>query len=234
MNNITVPVHPITIIDFVFLIFFMIVFHGIEKTVENNPTIYLGTVDIYNVCDNLKSIMSKIKSQFLPESVRNRKDLDIRAGDSVRVNVKIQEKGKTRIQAFEGLVLARKHGAENGGTFMVRKVSNGVGVERIFPLYSPAIDSIEILRRAKVRRSKLYFLREAVSKTMRYKLRRITDMGTGTADLPEWMNDEKSETVEEQQSEDTAPDTEETTNEEESEQPDTETTEETPVEEKEA
>lgn len=139
--------------------------------------------------------MSNIKSQFLPESVRNRKDLDIRAGDTVRVNVKIQEKGKTRIQAFEGLVLARKHGAENGGTFMVRKVSNGVGVERIFPLYSPAIESIEILRRAKVRRSKLYFLRNAVSKTMRYKLRRITDIGSGTADLPEWMSDEEPETA---------------------------------------
>ena len=134
--------------------------------------------------------MSNIKSQFLPESVRNRKDLDIRAGDTVRVNVKIQEKGKTRIQAFEGLVLARKHGAENGGTFTVRKVSKGIGVERIFPLYSPALDSIEVLRRAKVRRSKLYFLRDTVSKHMRYKLRRITDMGTGTANLPEWMNDD--------------------------------------------
>lgn len=134
--------------------------------------------------------MSKIKSQFLPESVRNRKDLDIRAGDTVRVNIKIQEKGKTRIQAFEGLVLARKHGSENGGTFTVRKVSKGIGVERIFPLYSPAIDSVEVLRRAKVRRSKLYFLRDTVSKHMRYKLRRITDMGTGTADLPEWDSGE--------------------------------------------
>jgi len=143
------------------------------------------------VCDNVGTIMSNIKEQFLPESVRNRKDLDIRAGDTVRVNLKIQEKGKTRIQSFEGLVLARKHGAENGGTFMVRKVSNGIGVERIFPLYSPAIDSVEVLRRAKVRRSKLYFLRNVVSKSMRYKLRRITDMGTGTADLPEWMSDEE-------------------------------------------
>ena len=139
--------------------------------------------------------MSKVKSQFLPESVRNRKDLDIRAGDTVRVNLKIQEKGKTRIQSFEGLVLARKHGAENGGTFTVRKVSNGIGVERIFPLYSPAIDSIEILRRAKVRRSKLYFLRDAVSKTLRYKLRRITEMGTGTKDLPEWVNEEAEEEI---------------------------------------
>lgn len=144
--------------------------------------------------------MSNINTKFLPESVRNRKDLDIRAGDTVRVNVKIQEKGKTRIQAFEGLVLARKHGAENGGTFTVRKVSNGVGVERIFPLYSPSIDSIEIMRRAKVRRSKLYFLRDVVSKTMRYKLRRITEMGTGTSDLPEWMNDEPEEVAEETES----------------------------------
>jgi len=146
---------------------------------------------IRGIYANVGHVMSKIKESFLPESVRNRKDLDIRAGDTVRVNVKIQEKGKTRIQAFEGLVLARKHGAENGGTFTVRKVSNGVGVERIFPLYSPAIDSIEILRRAKVRQSKLYFLRDVVSKTLRYKLRRTTDMGTGTADLPDWMNDDE-------------------------------------------
>lgn len=147
--------------------------------------------------------MSNINTQFLPESVRNRKDLDIRAGDTVRVNVKIQEKGKTRIQAFEGLVLARKHGAENGGTFTVRKVSSGIGVERIFPLYSPAIDSIEIMRRAKVRRSKLYFLRDVVSKTLRYKLRRITEMGTGTSDLPEWMNDDQPEEVTEDIAEET-------------------------------
>jgi cobalamin biosynthesis protein CobT len=79
--------------------------------------------------------------------------------------------------------LARKHGAENGGTITVRKVSNGVGVERIFPIYSPSIDSIEVVRRAKVRQSKLYFLRDVVSKTLRYKLRRITDLGTSTNDL---------------------------------------------------
>lgn len=137
--------------------------------------------------------MSKIKEQFLPESVRNRKDLDIRAGDTVRVNVKIQEKGKTRIQTFEGLVLARKHGSENGGTFTVRKISKGIGVERIFPLYAPSIDSIEILRRAKVRQSKLYFLRDSVSKKIRYKLRRITNIGTGTNDLPEWINETPEE-----------------------------------------
>lgn len=122
-------------------------------------------------------------TQFLPTDVQNRKNFDVRSGDTVKVNLKIQEKGKTRIQTFQGLVLARKHGAENGGTITVRKVSNGVGVERIFPLYSPNIDSIEVVRRAKVRQSKLYFLRDAVAKTMRYKLRRITELESSTADL---------------------------------------------------
>lgn len=127
--------------------------------------------------------MATTATQFLPADVQNRKDFDVRAGDTVKVNVKIQEKGKTRIQTFQGLVLARKHGAENGGTITVRKISNGVGVERIFPLYSPTIDSIEVVRRAKVRQSKLYFLRDVVAKTMRYKLRRITDLGKSTDDL---------------------------------------------------
>ena len=127
--------------------------------------------------------MATKATQFLPADVQNRKDFDVRAGDTVKVNLKIQEKGKTRIQIFQGLVLARKHGAENGGTITVRKVSNGVGVERIFPLYSPMIESIEVVRRAKVRQSKLYFLRDVVAKTMRYKLRRITDLGVSTDDL---------------------------------------------------
>ena len=140
-------------------------------------------LDIFTSCVNLKFIMATTATQFLPADVQNRKDFDVRAGDTVKVNLKIQEKGKTRIQTFQGLVLARKHGAENGGTITVRKVSNGIGVERIFPLYSPSIDSIEVLRRAKVRQSKLYFLRDVVSKTLRYKLRRITDLGTSTGDL---------------------------------------------------
>ena len=135
--------------------------------------------------------MAKINTQYIPESTRNRKDFDIKAGDTVKVHLKIQEKGKTRIQTFEGLVLARKHGRENGGTITVRKVSNGVGVERIFPLYSPVIESIEITRRAKVRRSKLYFLRDVVAKAMRYKLRRISDMKYSSADLPDWETSEE-------------------------------------------
>ena len=103
-----------------------------------------------------------------------RKNLDVRAGDQVRVWQKIEEdKGKFRLQAFEGLVLARKHGSEPGATFTVRKVVGGIGVERIFPLYSPMIDEIELVRRSKVRRAKLYFIREKASKEIRKQMRRV-------------------------------------------------------------
>jgi large subunit ribosomal protein L19 len=104
----------------------------------------------------------------------DRKKLDIRSGDQVRVWQKIEEdKGKFRLQAFEGLVLARKHGSEPGATFTVRKVVDGVGVERIFPLYSPMIDEVELIRRSKVRRAKLYFIREKATKEIRKQMRRI-------------------------------------------------------------
>ena len=101
--------------------------------------------------------------------------LDLRAGDTVRVWQKIKEKDKFRLQAFEGLVLARKHGTQAGATFTVRKVIDGVGVERIFPLYSPAIDKVELIRRSKVRRAKLYFIREKAAKEIRHHMRRIMD-----------------------------------------------------------
>lgn len=106
-------------------------------------------------------------------NVEERKKINIKAGDTVRVWNKIQEKGKTRLQAFEGLVLARKHGTEAGATFTVRKVSNGVGVERIFPLYSPSIDRIEILKKSSVRRSKLYFIREKAVKEVAKRLKSV-------------------------------------------------------------
>jgi large subunit ribosomal protein L19 len=107
-----------------------------------------------------------------PVNIEARKAMDIRPGDTVRVWQKIEEKGKTRLQAFEGLVLARKHGREAGGTFTVRRVASGVGVEKVYPLYSPMIDSVEILKRAAVRRAKLYFIRDKVAREARRLLRR--------------------------------------------------------------
>lgn len=117
--------------------------------------------------------MATNKSIISPIKIEDRKNLDIRPGDTVKVWQKIQEKGKTRLQAFEGLVLARKHGTEAGATFTVRKVIDGVGVEKIFPLYTPMIDKIELLRRSKVRRAKLYFVREKAAKEIRRQMRRM-------------------------------------------------------------
>jgi large subunit ribosomal protein L19 len=115
-----------------------------------------------------------------PVNMADRKDLGLKAGDTVRVHQKIQDKGKTRIQIFEGVVLARKHGAEAGATFTVRKVASGVGVEKIYPLYSPNIDKIEIVKRAKVRRAKLYYIREKVAREIKRQMRRMNLVSMST------------------------------------------------------
>ena len=105
-------------------------------------------------------------------NIDKRKNLDLRTGDTVRVYQKVKDKdGKTRLQVFEGMVIARKHGREAGATFTVRRVSGGYGVEKIFPLYSPMIDKIEITKRSKVRRSKLYHIRETAIKQIRKRMK---------------------------------------------------------------
>jgi len=119
-----------------------------------------------------------------PVNAEGRATLGIRPGDTVRVTQNIIElkkgrgtdkKEKTiknaRKQVFEGLVIAVKHGTEAGASFTVRATLSGVGVEKVFPLYSPVIDSIEIVKRSKVRRAKLYFIREKAAKAMRRQLR---------------------------------------------------------------
>ncbi len=117
-----------------------------------------------------------------PVNIKERKALDIRSGDTIRVTQKIIEKDKktgklkTRLQDFEGLCLAVKHGKQAGGTFTVRKVASGVGVERIFPIYSPMIDKIEIIKRSKVRRAKLYHIREKAAKEIRRQMRNVRDI----------------------------------------------------------
>ncbi len=113
----------------------------------------------------------------------SRKNLDLRPGDTVRVMQKIIEKGKQRLQAFEGLVLARKHGTEAGATFTVRRVASGVGVEKIFPLYSPMVESIEVVKRARVRRAKLYYIRDKVAREARRQLRRTRMMNISSNDM---------------------------------------------------
>jgi len=118
------------------------------------------------------------KEVISPVNIEARKNLGIRSGDTVRVMQKIVEKGKTRLQAFEGLVLTVKHGTEPGATFTVRKVASGVGVEKTYPLYSPNIDQIEIIKRTKVRRSKLYYIREKASKEIRRAMRNAFMLGT--------------------------------------------------------
>lgn len=97
---------------------------------------------------------------------------DFNVGDTVIVDVKIVEGEKSRIQKFEGVVIGRKDSENLNATFTVRKISNGIGVERIFPLHSPNIANIEVIRKGKVRRAKLYYLRNRSGKSARIKERR--------------------------------------------------------------
>jgi large subunit ribosomal protein L19 len=137
------------------------------------------------------------KIKFSPVDIEERKKLDFKAGDTVSVSSKIldektsskkgdkkggnkEEVSKFRFQTFEGIVLARKHGKEAGATFTVRKVASGVGVERIFPLYSPMIGKIEITKRSHARRSKLYYIRTKAIKDVRSKMRSVTNVEEDT------------------------------------------------------
>ncbi len=118
----------------------------------------------------------KTALKFTPVDIEARKKLDFSSGDTIKVWSKIEDKGKYRLQAFEGIVLARKHGKTMGGTFTVRKVSNGVGVERIFPIFSPLIDRIEVMKKARARRSKLYYVREKAVRDIRRKMKSVTQV----------------------------------------------------------
>lgn len=152
-----------------------------------------------------KEVLEKVV--LAPINKQARKSLDLRSGDTVRVEQRIVEKGKLRLQAFEGLVIAVKHGKEAGATFTVRRVASGVGVEKIFPLYSPMIDSIETLKRSKVKRAKLYHIRDKAAKEIRRQMRNIralpesaivVDEDTGAiveapAETPEVVAETKSE-----------------------------------------
>ncbi len=112
--------------------------------------------------DKIQQFAQKFNTREIPE---------IQPGWTVKVFQKIKEGGKERVAPFEGIVIAKKHGDEAGGTFTVRKIISGVGVEKIFPVHSPTIEKIEILKKAKVRRAKLYYLRTKSRKETRRKIK---------------------------------------------------------------
>jgi large subunit ribosomal protein L19 len=116
--------------------------------------------------------------QYVHEQLTGKKDHPkFKAGDNVTVNYKIVEGGKERIQSFRGDVIKRQ-GTGHTATFTVRKISDGVGVERTFPLYSPNIDSIELNKTGRVRRARLYFLRERSGKSARIKEKRNVNVAS--------------------------------------------------------
>jgi len=135
--------------------------------------------------------------QLTPVNAEERKKLDIRPGDTIRVWQRITEivisgKGrnekatkKSRLQAFEGLVIARKHGTEIGATFTIRKISGGIGVELTLPLFSPKVEKIQLVSRPKrARRAKLYYLRERAARQVRKKMKQMKQMGEVMMDTP--------------------------------------------------
>lgn len=112
------------------------------------------------------------------EKEQLRREVNFRAGDTVKVGVRIKEGDKERVQVFEGVVIAMRHGGSRA-SFTVRKVSYGVGVERVFPIHSPSIDKIDVVSSGKVRRAKLYYLRDLAGKAARLKERE-----TATVEAP--------------------------------------------------
>ncbi|HXK37723.1 MAG TPA: 50S ribosomal protein L19 [Candidatus Paceibacterota bacterium] len=129
-------------------------------------------------------LISKITTT--PVNMESRKKLELTAGDTVRVWVKVLEdkaKQKYRLQAFEGLVLSTKHGNTAGASFTVRRVASGVGVERVFPLFSPSINEIELVKRSTVRRAKLYYVREKAVRDVRRKMKQTIIGGGSSTDF---------------------------------------------------
>ena len=109
-----------------------------------------------------------LMQSFVQKNMPEKEAPSVTVGDTVRVHLKVKEGNRERIQVFEGTVIAKKHGGINE-TFTVRRISYGVGVEKVFPLHSPVIEKVETIRRGKVRRAKLYYLRDRVGKAAKVK-----------------------------------------------------------------
>ena len=125
------------------------------------------------------NIIEQLEKEQIAKRTAKREVPSFGPGDTLRVHVKVIEGSRERIQIFEGVCIARKN-AGFSSAFTVRKVSYGEGVERVFPLYSPLVDKVEVVRRGRVRRAKLYYLRGRTGKAAR-----IAELGGGTADLRE-------------------------------------------------
>ncbi len=138
--------------------------------------------------DKITSFNQKNLATIIPE---------LKSGMKVKVWQKIKEGGKERLQAFEGVVIAVKHGRGKTGTFTVRKISSGVGVERVFPFHTPTIEKVEILSQAKVRRAKLYYLRGRIGKKSKMKQKELAEAVAPAekSEKPEVMPIEESPTA---------------------------------------
>lgn len=110
-------------------------------------------------------------SLFNSKHAADSKLKNLQSGWTVKIHQRIKEGEKTRLQAFEGTVIAKKHGNESGGTITVRRVSGGYGVEKVFPLYLPSIEKVQVLKKPRVRRAKLYYLRDKTSREIRKKMK---------------------------------------------------------------
>ena len=130
------------------------------------------------------NIIQQLEKEELDRLAATRAIPDFQAGDTLRVNVKIKEGDRERVQAYEGVCIGRQGGGVNE-SFTVRKISFGEGVERVFPLYSPNIDSIEVKRRGVVRRAKLYYLRDRRGKSARIAERQMTAKEAAPAETAE-------------------------------------------------
>ena len=126
------------------------------------------------------NLIQQLEAEQIAKLTAAREIPEFRAGDSLRVGVRVVEGERTRVQNYEGVCIARSNKAM-GSSFTVRKISFGEGVERVFPLYSPNIDSIEVVRKGAVRRAKLYYLRGRTGKSARIAERRDTRPAKGTA-----------------------------------------------------
>ena len=129
-------------------------------------------------------------------NIEQRKGWDIKSGNTVKVWQKIKEGDKFRLQAFEGLIISHKHGYEPGATFTVRKISDGIGVERIFPIFSPAIEKVEVVKKSKARKAKLYYVRTKPAKEIRRKMKTLKAEGRKSKGTDVVKSEAKVEAVE--------------------------------------